>query len=194
MLKLNPRNAPKFNQTALNVVSLFDGMSCGMLALKSAGVKVANYYAAEIDKHAMAVAKHNWQDAITHVGDVTLWDDWHKNEFPKIDLLIGGSPCQSFSMAGKRQGMATKNEEVITLDRYLELKAQGIEFEGQSYLFWEYVRILKHLHTQNPNMFFMLENVKMSKKWEDVISDTLGVAPVLINSALKTVSGFIGRI
>ena len=94
----------------------------------------------------------------------------------KIDLLIGGSPCQCFSFAGKRAGMSTKSKEQIeTLTRYLELKQQGFEFEGQSYLFWEYVRILNELREINPNILFMLENVEMGKRWEAVINEALGI-------------------
>lgn len=102
-----------------------------------------------------------------------------------IDLLIGGSPCQSFSFAGKRVGMATKeNEKVLSLDRYLELKELGFEFEGQSYLFWEYMRILTELRRLNPNIKFLLENVKMKKEWERVLTEAIGVEGVHINSAL----------
>lgn len=99
--------------------------------------------------------------------------------------MLGGSPCQSFSFSGKRNGMTTKcNEEVLALERYLELKREGFEFIGQSYLFWEYVRVLKEIQINNPDVFFLLENVVMSKKWENIITDTLGVSPVLIDSAL----------
>ncbi|MGL1921950.1 MAG: DNA cytosine methyltransferase [Hyphomicrobiales bacterium] len=184
MIDLSHRLNAKNNAIGLNVVSLFDGMSCGMLALVAAGVKVQNYFAAEIDKHAMAVAKHNWSDAITHVGDVTKWREWLNENFPIIDLLIGGSPCQDFSMAGRRKGASTdEGFEVTNLATYKKLRAEGITFIGQSYLFWEFVEKLQHFRGVNPNLYFMLENVKMSRKWEDVISEALGVAPVLINSA-----------
>jgi DNA (cytosine-5)-methyltransferase 3A len=95
--------------------------------------------------------------------------------------LIGGSPCQSFSFAGKRKGMATKCEtEILTLEHYLELKEQGFEFEGQSYLFWEFIRIMKEV---NPT-YFLLENVIMSEEWRNVISNALNVLPIEINSNL----------
>jgi DNA (cytosine-5)-methyltransferase 3A len=104
---------------------------------------------------------------------------------PKIDLLIGGSPCQSFSFAGKRKGMSTKDEqEILTLDHYLQLKSEGFEFEGQSYLFWEYMRLLGELREKNPNVLFLLENVMMGEKWEKVLSKAIGVNPIMINSSL----------
>jgi DNA (cytosine-5)-methyltransferase 3A len=102
-------------------------------------------------------------------------------KLPKIDLLIGGSPCQSFSFAGKRKGMATKCEtEILTLEHYLELKAEGYEFEGQSYLFWEFMRLLNKCKPK----YFLLENVEMGEKWEKVLSKAIGVNGIHINSAL----------
>ena len=93
--------------------------------------------------------------------------------------------CQSFSFSGKMKGMATsQGEEIYTLDRYLELKQQGFEFEGQSYLFWEYMRILTELRKYNPNILFFLENVEMLEKWERCLSHAIGVRGVHINSAL----------
>ena len=163
----------------MKVLSLFDGMSCGRLALQEAEINVTEYHASEIDKYAIQVTKANWPDTI-HIGSVT-----NVNVNQHYDLLIGGSPCQSFSFAGKRKGMATKDEqEILTLDHYLQLKADGYEFEGQSYLFWEYVRILAECRVINPNIKFLLENVLMAEKWERVITYTLGVAPIKINSAL----------
>lgn len=101
------------------------------------------------------------------------------------DLLCGGSPCQSFSFSGKMKGMSTaQGEEIYTLDRYLELKSQGFKFEGQSYLFWEYMRILTELRKYNPNILFFLENVEMLDKWERCLSHAIGVRGVHINSAL----------
>lgn len=101
------------------------------------------------------------------------------NELPKIDLLIGGSPCQSFSFAGKQKGMTTKdNVEILTLEHYLELKNNGFEFQGQSYLFWEYMNALITLKPK----YFLLENVKMSDKWKRVLSNAIGCEPILICS------------
>jgi DNA (cytosine-5)-methyltransferase 3A len=103
----------------------------------------------------------------------------------KFDLVCGGSPCQSFSFAGKRKGMSTKDEqEILTLEHYLKLKSEGYEFEGQSYLFWEYMRILQELRVKNPNVLFLLENVEMGAKWEKVLSNAIGVRGIHINSAL----------
>lgn len=128
------------------ILSLFDGMSCGQIALKELGVTIDKYYASEIDKFAIQNTMANFPDTV-QLGDVRQVD---AKSLGKIDLLIGGSPCQCFSFAGKRAGMSTKSKEQIeTLTRYLELKQQGFEFEGQSYLFWEYVRILNELREAN---------------------------------------------
>lgn len=161
----------------MNVLSLFDGMSCGQIALGRAGIKVSKYYASEIDKYAIAVTQANYPDAI-QLGSVV---DIDCSKLDRIDMLIGGSPCQSFSFAGKRKGMSTKCEtEILTLQHYLELKADGYEFEGQSYLFWEYMRVLKEVKPK----YFLLENVMMGEKWERVLSKAIGVNPIEINSAL----------
>lgn len=161
----------------MNVLSLFDGMSCGQIALNRLGIKYDNYYASEIDKYAIKVTKANHPNTI-HLGDVRTID---LNDLPQIDLLIGGSPCQSFSFAGKRKGMTTKSEiEILSLDQYIELKNQGFEFEGQSYLFWEYMRVLKSVKPK----YFLLENVVMSKKWEKILNKAIGIKPIKINSAL----------
>lgn len=165
----------------MNVLSLFDGMSCGQIALYELGMYPDKYYACEIDKFAIAQTKLNFPDTVC-LGDVTKLD---VSKLEKIDLLIGGSPCQSFSFAGKMEGMTTEdNEEITTLDRYLELKEKGFKFAGQSYLFWEYVRILEEVRKVNPNVLFLLENVRMLSKWEDVINRALGVKGVHINSSL----------
>jgi DNA (cytosine-5)-methyltransferase 3A len=161
----------------MNVLSLFDGMSCGQQALERAGIKVDNYYASEIDKYAITVTMANYPDTI-QLGSVVNVDGY---SLPKIDILIGGSPCQSFSFAGKRKGMSTKDEqEILTLDHYLELKAEGFEFEGQSYLFWEYMRLLNEVKPK----YFLLENVMMGEKWEKILSKAIGVKPIMINSSL----------
>ena len=122
------------------VLSLFDGMAVGRLALKDAGIKVDKYYASEIDKYAIAVASKNFED-ILHLGDIKRWRDWDI-DFSKIDLLIGGSPCQGFSFAGK-----------------------GLNFgDERSKLFFEYLDILSHIKSLNPEIKFLLENVRMKKR------------------------------
>lgn len=161
----------------LNILSLFDGMSCGQQALERAGITVDNYFASEIDKYAMQVTMANYPDT-KQLGSVVNVNGF---DLPKIDLLIGGSPCQSFSFAGKRKGMATKCEtEILTLNHYLQLKSEGFEFEGQSYLFWEYMRLLNEVKPT----YFLLENVMMGEKWEKILSKAIGVKPIMINSAL----------
>jgi len=141
-----------------NVLSLFDGISCGRVALERAGIKVDKYYASEIDKYAIQIAQKNYPDTI-QVGDITKL---RGEDFKDIDMIIGGSPCQGFSFAGKR-----------------------LNFEDpRSKLFFEYVRILKDIRKYNPDVKFLLENVKMKKEYQDIISEQLGVKPILINSAL----------
>jgi DNA (cytosine-5)-methyltransferase 3A len=165
----------------MNVLSLFDGMSCGQQALDRLGVKVDNYFASEIDKYAIQVTMANYPDTI-QLGSVVNVDG---KSLPKIELLLGGSPCTNFSFAGKRKGMSTKDEqEILTLEHYLQLKSEGFEFEGQSYLFWEYMRILTELREINPNIKFLLENVEMGEKWEKILSRAIGVNGIHINSAL----------
>lgn len=161
----------------MNVLSLFDGMSCGQQALERAGIKVDKYFASEIDKYAMQVTMANYPNTI-QLGSVV---NVNGKDLPKIDILIGGSPCQSFSFAGKRKGMSTKDEqEILTLEHYLELKEEGFEFEGQSYLFWEYMRLLNEVKPK----YFLLENVMMGEKWEKILSKAIGVKPIMINSSL----------
>lgn len=165
----------------MNVLSVFDGMSCGRIALERAGIPVDNYYASEIDRFAISVSSNNYPDII-RLGDVRELD---VQVLPHIDLLIGGSPCTNFSFAGKRAGMTTKcKEEILDLDHYLQLKQDGFEFVGQSYLFWEYMRIKRDLQKLNPKLIFLLENVMMSEKWKAVLSNAIGHRPIMINSAL----------
>jgi len=141
----------------MKVLSLFDGMSGAYQALKNLGVKVDKYYASEIDKWAIKVAKKNHPEII-HIGDVKEIKTYMLPE--KIDLLIGGSPCQGFSFAGKQ-----------------------LNFEDErSVLFFEFVRILKEVKPK----YFLLENVRMKKEYQDVISNLLGVEPVMIDSQLLT--------
>jgi DNA-cytosine methyltransferase len=145
---------PVTGSTGLNVLSLFDGMSCGQIALQRAGIKIENYFASEIDKYAIQVAKHNYPNT-KHIGSVV---DVKGSDLPKIDLLIGGSPCQGFSFAGKQ----------LNFD------------DPRSKLFFEFVRLKNEC---NPT-YFLLENVKMKKEYEDIITEYLGVKPIAINSEL----------
>lgn len=137
----------------MNVLSLFDGISCGQIALQRANINYENYYASEIDKFAIQIADKNFPD-IKRLGNVL---DVKGSDLPNIDLLIGGSPCKTVSRAGNGKG-----------------------FDGESGLFWEYLRILKET---NPK-YFLLENVKMKKEWMDIITENLGVQPIHINSNL----------
>lgn len=165
----------------MKILSLFDGMSCGQIALNRLGFNIESYFASEVDKKSIAETKANFPNTI-HIGDVK---DIDPNDYKDVDIIIGGSPCQSFSFSGKLEGMTTSiNEEIKTLERYLELKEQNFEFKGQSYLFWEYARILKAIQKFNPNVKFLLENVVMTSKWEEVINSTLDVNPIKINSSL----------
>jgi len=168
---------------SINVLSLFDGISGGRLAFQKANIPVNKYYSSEVEKAPISIADKNWpMDTKYRLGDVRNIDI---SKLDKIDILIGGSPCQSFSLAGKRNGMSTKEKiEVLTLEHYLTLKSQNFVFEGQSYLFWEYMRILKELQAINPNVLFFLENVNMTKKWESVLTSAIGVNPISINSSL----------
>lgn len=140
----------------INVLSLFDGLSGCRIALERIGIEVDNYYSSEIDKYAIQIANKNYpQDVINRLGDVTKVDS---KKLPKIDLLIGGSPCQGFSFAGKQ-----------------------LNFEDErSKLFFEFVRLLEECKPR----YFLLENVKMKKEYQAVITKYLGVEPILINSAL----------
>jgi DNA (cytosine-5)-methyltransferase 3A len=141
----------------MNVLSLFDGMACGRIALDRCGITPRRYFASEIDKYAMQIARKNWPD-IVHVGDVqdVMWPETFEGE--QIDLLIGGSPCQGFSFAGKQ----------LNFD------------DPRSKLFFEYVRLLKETQPR----WFLLENVRMKQQSQDIISEMLGVHPVAINSSL----------
>ena len=159
-----------------NVLSLFDGIGCGIQALKDSNVEFNNYYSSEVNKHAIKISTHNHPEIIP-VGDVR---NLIGKDFKGVDLIIGGSPCQNFSFCGTRKGMTTKEGiEITTLKQYLQLKKEGFEFEGESYLFWEFVRLVKEIKPK----YFLLENVRMDKKWENLISEILGVKPVKINSS-----------
>lgn len=145
---------------AINVLSLFDGISCGMVALERAGIKVNKYYASEIDKNAIQVSQDNYPDII-RLGDIKEWENWDI-KWPEIDLIIGGSPCQGFSISGKHLNFS----------------------DPRSKLFFEYHQIVSYVKRVNPKVKFLLENVPMAEKHESVISSMLGAKPVMINSGL----------
>ena len=138
----------------MNVLSLFDGMSCGQIALERVGIKVDNYFASEIDKYAIQVTQKNYPNTI-QLGDITAIKG---SDLPKIDLVMGGSPCQGFSFAGKQ----------LNFD------------DPRSKLFFEFVRLLKETEPK----YFLLENVKMKKEYQDIISECLGIDPICINSTI----------
>jgi len=144
----------------MKVLSLFDGMSCGQIALNQLGIKVDEYYASEIDKWAIQVTQKNYPDTI-QLGDITKWREWDI-DWASINLVYGGSPCQGFSFAGKQ----------LAFD------------DPRSKLLFEFVDIVNHIKSLNPDVKFLLENVRMKKEYLDVISEYMGVQPVMINSAL----------
>jgi DNA-cytosine methyltransferase len=138
----------------VNILATFDGMSCGLEALKRAGIEVTNYFASEIDKYCIEVAMKNHPEII-QLGDVENWRDW---DLPEIDLVMGGSPCQGFSYAG-----------------------QQLNFDDpRSKLFFDFVDIVRHYKPK----YFLLENVVMKQEYQDIISQQLGVLPIEINSSL----------
>ena len=142
----------------MNVLSLFDGSSCGQVALERCGIKVDNYFASEIDKWGIKITQKNYPNTI-QVGDVRFVS---ARVVPDIDLILAGSPCQGFSFSGKQ----------LAFD------------DPRSALFFEFTRILEECRRYNPNVKFLLENVRMKQEYQDIISGYLGVEPVAINSSL----------
>jgi DNA (cytosine-5)-methyltransferase 3A len=138
----------------MQVLSLFDGMSCGQLALQQLGIPIKKYYASEIDKYAITVTQANFPDTI-QVGDICALDP---KDFADVNLIMGGSPCVGFSAAGKGGGFQ----------------------DPRSALFFEFVRLVKAIQPK----YFLLENVRMKKEWLAIISEQLGVEGICINSAL----------
>jgi len=158
----------------MNVLSLFNGMGFGRMALDSLGIKVDKYYSSEIDKFANQAANALYPDTI-QVGDVTKWKDW-KFSLGSIDLLIAGFPCQAWSMAGKQEG----------------------DDDPRGALVHDLISIWRQIYLVNPNVKFMFENVKMKKEFLDYINKLFGVKPICINSALVSMfhyfSSLIGLI
>lgn len=144
----------------IKVLSLFDGISCGMLALQRAGIEVDTYYASEIDEYALKISQHHFPEII-QLGNVEEWQNWNI-PWGEIDLLLGGSPCQGFSKVG------------------LELNFN----DPRSKLVFEFADILDHIKQYNPHVLFLLENVKMREEWADIISQLVGETYEVYNSAL----------
>ena len=142
----------------MNVLSLFDGSSCGQVALERCGIKVDNYFASEIDKWGIKITQKNYPNTI-QVGGVRFVS---ARVVPDIDLILAGSPCQGFSFSGKQ----------LAFD------------DPRSALFFEFTRILEECRRYNPDVKFLLENVRMKQEYQDIITDYLGVEPVAINSSL----------
>jgi len=141
----------------MNILSLFDGMSCGQLALKRLNISYDNYYASEIDKPAIKITQKNFPSTI-QLGDIKELSSADLKSLPKINLIMGGSPCQGFSFGGK-----------------------GLNFDDpRSKLFFEFVRLMDETKPK----WFLLENVRMKEESKDIISRYLGVQPVMINSSL----------
>jgi len=144
----------------MDILSLFDGMSCGQIALNKIGFRYGNYYSSEIDEYAIKVTQKNYPNTI-QLGDINKWHEWDI-KWDKIGLVLAGSPCQGFSLAGKQLAFG----------------------DERSKLFFKFVDILKYIQIKNPSVKFLLENVVMKRKYQDVISNILDVEPVLINSSL----------
>ena len=138
----------------MRVLALFDGISCGRVALERAGVPITAYYASEVDPHAIAVSRSNYLDII-HLGDITKVKG---SDLPPIDIILAGSPCQGFSNNGKKMGFD----------------------DDRSKLFWHFVRLVEECKPT----WWLLENVRMKKEWSDIISEVVGCEPIIINSAL----------
>lgn len=169
------------------ILSLFDGISAGQIAIDRLGIKNYKYYASEIDKYAITVTQANYPNTI-QIGNVSnisykdgvLHSEQGEFNVGEVDLIIGGFPCTNLSISGRREGMSTiDNVEILSLNQYLKLKNKGVEFTGQSYLFWEFVRLINEIKPK----YFLAENVRMQKKWKDVITNYLRVEPIEINSA-----------
>lgn len=144
----------------MKIISLFDGISCGRVALERAGIPVEVYYASEIDEDAMQISRKNWPDII-QLGDVEKWREWDI-PWAEIDLVIAGSPCQGFSIMGKQLNFS----------------------DPRSRLFFVFAEIVDYLRGLNPGVKFLLENVNMRQEYRDAISKRLGVSPVRIKSEL----------
>ena len=142
------------------VLSLFDGMSCGQIALVELGVEFDKYYASEIDANAINHTQANFPTTI-QLGDVEKWREWDI-DWSSVDLILAGSPCQGFSLVGKQLNFN----------------------DPRSKLFWVFVEILEYTKTKNPSVLFLLENVRMREQYVSIISNAVRVYPICINSNL----------
>lgn len=155
----------------MKILSLFGGIECGRVALKNLGVTPTHYFSSEVNRNAIKIVRQNFPN-ITHLGDIR---NINTSDLPPIDIILAGFPCTDLSRAGKQNGFYG----VDSLEQYLDLKRRNHKFKGQSYLFWEFVRLLKELQPK----YFLLENVIMPQKWRRLIDRTLGMQAYPINSA-----------
>lgn len=155
----------------INVVSLFGGIECGRVALNNLGITPNNYFSSEINTNSIKIASQNFPD-IEHIGNVT---NVKAADLPKIDLILAGFPCTDLSRAGRQNGFYG----IDSLEDYLYLKQNNHKFQGQSYLFWEFVRLLGELQPR----YFLLENVVMPAKYKRLITKTLQLKPYELNSS-----------
>lgn len=144
----------------INVLSLFDGISCGRVSLNKSGIKVNNYFSSEIDNYALKISNKNWpQDETSRLGDINLWESWDI-DFSKIDLVLAGAPCQAFSLLGYHKGFQ----------------------DDRGNLFNIFADLLDRIKKENPSVKFLVENTVMKKEYSDFFSQRLGVEYIIINS------------
>ena len=155
-----PHRAEPLKREYMKVLSLFDGMSCGLMALRKLKVSVDAYYASEIDSYAIKNSSHNFPEII-QLGDVQKWKNW-AIPWDEIDLILAGSPCQGFSRLGKRKGLKDSRSSLVEV----------------------FFDIVSYAQRMNKDVRFLLENVKMDKNTERYINLKLNVTPVTINSSL----------
>jgi len=173
----------------MKILSLFDGIGCAHMAATAGEINIEEYYASEIDPAAIKIASERIPN-YTNIGDVRKVKG---KDYYFVDIITAGSPCQGFSVSGKRKGMIMKDIMVTNLEQYLDLINKGYSFDlskgkNQSVLFWEFIRIKNEIdeiryYMGLPPVHFLLENVKMKPFWEGIINDALGVTPIKINSS-----------
>ena len=144
----------------LTALSLFDGISCGRVALQRLGIPIETYYTSEIDKYAVAISDYHFPDTVK-LGDVTAWESWDI-DFSQIDLILGGFPCQSWSANGHLNGIEDTRGQLV----------------------YPMLKILERVRQANPDVKFLFENVNMKQQFRDFLTELIQIEPVLINSAL----------